>query len=287
MRRAAAWAFLAVGSLLAQATACGGTDAGALSPSDGSLDGTDGGSSPDGAPLADAGADVSSDAFEEAAPPGPCPVEMAFVAAGDFCVDRWEATIEVFDGTGWQPHSPYETLDLVSSAFRAQSSPAVVPQAYISGEQAFEACLQAGKRLCSVEEYRSACRGPADTTYPYGDSHQPGVCNEGRVVHPLLELYGADAGPEIWDSVHMNDPAINQQADTVTLSGEKSGCTNSFGTFDMVGNLHEWIDDPAGTFLGGFYVDAEINGPGCTYTTTAHQFSYHDYSTGFRCCLTP
>ena len=34
----------------------------------------------------------------------------------------------------------------------------------------------------------------------------------------------------------------------------------------------------------GFYVDATLNGPGCTYRTTAHSFEYHDYSTGFRCC---
>ncbi len=85
----------------------------------------------------------------------------------------------------------------------------------------------------------------------------------------------------------MNDPAINQQPDTLALTGQYATCTNSYGTFDMVGNLHEWVDDPAGTFVGGFYVDAELNGSGCTYTTTAHQFGYHDYSTGFRCCLTP
>jgi formylglycine-generating enzyme required for sulfatase activity len=22
--------------------------------------------------------------------------------------------------------------------------------------------------------------------------------------------------------------------------------------YDMVGNVHEWVDDPAGTFLGGY-----------------------------------
>ena len=53
---------------------------------------------------------------------------------------------------------------------------------------------------------------------------------------------------------------------------------------DLHGNLHEWISDPDGTFKGGFYADASINGSGCSYTTTAHSMSYHDYSTGFRCC---
>ena len=39
-----------------------------------------------------------------------------------------------------------------------------------------------------------------------------------------------------------------------------------------------------GRFRGGFYGDAEINGPGCLYVTSAHDPTYHDYSTGFRCC---
>ena len=52
-------------------------------------------------------------------------------------------------------------------------------------------------------------------------------------------------------------------------------------------NLHEWVDDPNGTFRGGYYMDTERNGDGCKYATTAHDFGYHDYSTGFRCCMDP
>jgi len=52
----------------------------------------------------------------------------------------------------------------------------------------------------------------------------------------------------------------------------------------MVGNLHEWTADPNGSFKGGYYMDTHKNGDGCFYTTTAHGPSYHDYSTGFRCC---
>jgi formylglycine-generating enzyme required for sulfatase activity len=53
---------------------------------------------------------------------------------------------------------------------------------------------------------------------------------------------------------------------------------------DLMGNLHEWTADPAGTFRGGFYVDTVRNGPGCLYRTTAHDVGHRDYSTGFRCC---
>ena len=57
--------------------------------------------------------------------------------------------------------------------------------------------------------------------------------------------------------------------------------------YDQHGNLHEWVDDPDGTFRGGFYVDTSLNGPGCLYATTAHDVAHWDYSTGFRCCGDP
>ena len=36
--------------------------------------------------------------------------------------------------------------------------------------------------------------------------------------------------------------------------------------------------------MGGFYSTTSELGPGCYYTTVAHEPRYHDYSTGFRCC---
>ena len=54
---------------------------------------------------------------------------------------------------------------------------------------------------------------------------------------------------------------------------------------DMVGNLDEWVDDPEGTFVGGFYARARKDG--CAATVRSHGFDYADYSTGFRCCADP
>jgi sulfatase modifying factor 1 len=85
----------------------------------------------------------------------------------------------------------------------------------------------------------------------------------------------------------MNQPIINQLPNTLLPTGERAECTNGYGVYDMVGNLHEWVDDPDGTFRGGYYMDTTKNGDGCSYRTTAHDFTYHDYSTGFRCCMDP
>lgn len=49
--------------------------------------------------------------------------------------------------------------------------------------------------------------------------------------------------------------------------------------------MNEWVADVGGPFQGGYYVDATINGAGCSYATTAHDQYHHDFSTGFRCCV--
>ena len=82
----------------------------------------------------------------------------------------------------------------------------------------------------------------------------------------------------------MNDPRLNQLTGTVAPTGSFTNCTNGYQVYDMVGNVHEWTADPKGTFRGGYYLDTHINGDGCDYRTVAHNATYHDYSTGFRCC---
>ncbi len=82
----------------------------------------------------------------------------------------------------------------------------------------------------------------------------------------------------------MNDPRLNRVKGTVARTGSFPRCRTESGVRDMVGNLHEWTRDADGTFRGGYYLDTHINGDGCDYRTTAHAPSYHDYSTGFRCC---
>jgi sulfatase modifying factor 1 len=216
-------------------------------------------------------------------PGGVCPPEAANVE-DRFCIDRWEASlVEVLpDGRSipWPPFDEFEE----GRGLRAASVPNTYPQAYISGAQAASACAAAGKRLCAPVEWRAACYGPRNQKFGYGDERISGRCNdEGR--SPMLELYPQVATS--WNLVgmaEMNDPRLNQLPDTVALTGSHEGCTNEYGVYDMVGNLHEWTNDPHGTFQGGYYLDTHKNGDGCAYRTVAHEVTYHDYSTGFRCC---
>ena len=92
--------------------------------------------------------------------------------------------------------------------------------------------------------------------------------------------------PGVWSK--LNDPRLGEVSGTYTKTGERALCKNELEVFDLVGNVHEWVADETangnGVFAGGYFQDVQINGEGCHYRTTAHARSYHDYSTGFRCC---
>lgn len=220
--------------------------------------------------------------------PPACPPEMALVTRDEIrvCVDKWEASlVEVIAGED-VPWSPYVAIDGLASSGRtmkAVSKPGVVPQGYIDRDAAAVACEVAGKRLCAASEWTAACEGPRRTTYPYGNDANEKACNtHGR--SPLGELFGASFKDHLYDNKVMNDPSLNALEGTVAKTGAFDQCTNGFGVYDMVGNLHEWTAEKKGVFHGGYYQDATQNGPGCRYATSAHFSSYHDYSTGFRCC---
>jgi formylglycine-generating enzyme len=212
-----------------------------------------------------------------------CPDEMALVEKSgvSVCVDKWEAAVvEVLAGGKEQLWSPYTPV-AEGRNVKAVSRPDMVPQGYISRNQAEKACAAAEKRLCTSEEWVAACEGPNGTTYPYGEVENPNACNT-HGANPIKRLFGTSK--KNWSQGPMNHPWLNKMPGTLAKTGAFAACTNDYGVHDMVGNLHEWTADTSGTFRGGYYLDTSVNGKGCGYATTAHSPVYHDYSTGFRCC---
>jgi sulfatase modifying factor 1 len=239
----------------------------------------------------------------ETAKPAPesvlvCPEGMALLhrMQGAYCIDRYEASVVHVKSDGsTEPHAFNKNIDGQEKEMRAASMKGVRPQGYISGKQAAMVCENAGKRLCEVDEWVLACRGPNHTRYPYGDVRKPNVCNDRFKVldhHPVPILWKKDpldpTDPKLmWHPRFMNDPRLLEIPNTTMPTGARSQCTNDYGVYDMVGNQHEWVEDPEGTFFGGFFMDTYQNGEGCEYRTKGHPFEYHDYSTGFRCCADP
>ncbi len=210
---------------------------------------------------------------EEAGDPG-CPAGMAKVTT--FCIDRFEASLALMPTGTWSPYF-FPGGEMVT----AVSLRNAVPQAFISQLEAGAACTAAGKRLCSDPEWLRACQGPTNTTYPYGNTRMPGVCNDARSVQPEVELYGTT---DPWISSHLDSPCLDQEANGLDKTGANAGCITAEGVFDMMGNVHEWTNDPTGILRGGDYVDTVSEGNGCLYASMSHDPSYWDYSTGFRCC---
>jgi formylglycine-generating enzyme required for sulfatase activity len=193
------------------------------------------------------------------------------------CVDKYEGAIEK-----WSFSQDLDDKD--AGTYRAIVAKGVKPQVNISATQAEWACEASGKRLCTLVEWTAACRGPKNTLYPYGDKYVKGACNEGRPSP--TRRYRPRSG-------RLDDPHLAELDATIEPGGSFPRCVSACGVFDMHGNVHEWVADTRpgsfrfGVFVGGFFADADGNGFGCTYKTTAHLRDYHDYSTGFRCCKDP
>jgi len=241
-----------------------------------------------------------------------CSPEM--VRVNSFCIDRWE--VSTVDNLTSEPLSPYYPpnpkllasvrdtwlceresfgthaaqampLPELSSLQREQpfepravSRPGVVPQGYLSYFVAKKACENAHKRLCSKEEWVTACRGQRGTQFPYGDSYQNARCNVHRNLHPAYVLHAAS-------SIGLLDPRLNLVEEgndpLLHLTGATPSCASTWHgqeIFDMVGNLDEWVEDAM--FLGGFY--ARSTTKGCDAQVSSHAQTYFDYSTGTRCC---
>ena len=221
---------------------------------------------------------------------GLCPAGMASID-DRYCIDKYEgALLEVTSDGTERPWPYYESVDKLpaGSHVRAISEKGVYPQGYISGKQAAAACKASGKRLCKPAEWKTACKGPEQKQFGYSDKRAAGTCNDnGKAPIGALHFSAIQNGTAYSTPSIMNDPQLNQLAGTLAETGSHESCTNGYGVYDMVGNIHEWVDDPHGAFQGGYYLDVEQNGEGCGYKTDAHRTWYHDYSTGFRCCADP
>lgn len=219
---------------------------------------------------------------------------------GKVCIDRWEARL--YEGDAPHPHNqrPKEHVK-----YRARSEKAVFPQAYINRLEAQAACEASSKRLCTLGEWYTACRGTKRRTFPYGNSEQKGVCNAGK-AHLLSRMFGTDTSR--WTYEAFNDPRLDAEPGFLAKTAEYAECASDYGVFDQVGNLHEWVSDTVdesleqklplledirfkilknwhhGIFMGGFYSTTNEHGDGCGFVTIGHEPKYHDYSTGFRCC---
>ena len=167
-----------------------------------------------------------------------CPQDSAQV--GDACVDKYEASIwqipagntalvravqlgratladltsggaiQVSPASTCTPAFPptFNATGNWTSRLFAVSVAGVEPTSCVSWFQAEQACALAGKRLLTNQEWQRAAAGTPDPGTDDGGTD----CNIGGLSRPLA-------------------------------TGSRSRCTSNWGTFDMVGNVEEWVAD--------------------------------------------
>jgi formylglycine-generating enzyme len=115
------------------------------------------------------------------------------------------------------PRVPDEELDGVTvdldgffiDEFPYPNEVAAIPKTGMTQDEATALCAQHGKRLCTELEWERACKGPASTTYEYGETYRATECATG--------LSGR-----------------------LAPNGLQVGCKSAFGVHDMHGGPWEW-----------------------------------------------
>lgn len=121
-----------------------------------------------------------------------------------------------------------------------------VPKVGVSFTDAIDLCKQAGKRLCTSEEWQWACSGVEGYTYPYGHNFDNNICNsDTRIIEP---------------------------------SNSRINCISKFGGYDMTGNVFEWVIDSKNNpaLMGGAFSKCQTISPGGNGSAKPQS--------GFRCC---
>jgi hypothetical protein len=190
-----------------------------------------------------------------------------------FCIDRFEASRT--DATS--------TSEGTSTA-RATNRQGVLPWQGVTLLAARTACKAAGKYLCRLDQWPTACRGPNKTVYSYGDTYDPAICNG-------IDAYCACSSGPCAATKPCPYPHCFYTCGAdfkVDPTGSRLSCKSAWGAgldqaiYDINGNVWELADSNDGLhhFRGGAY--------NCSDSEALHRCD-HDgtwgpSARGFRCC---
>lgn len=176
---------------------------------------------------------------------------------------------------------PTTEIRVCMDQFEAPNARGAKPFVMKSFEDAARWCKARGKRTCSEQEWELACEGGEHRPWVYGWKVDRKLCNSDKswIAFDVKKLQAG--GEEARDELDR------------LWQGAKSGayltCASTFGVFDMMGNVEEWVSSRKGrrypgALMGGFWAKPWT---GCRGTNDAHEPTFTFYETGFRCCAEP
>ena len=178
------------------------------------------------------------------------PPNMLYIPPGPYVTGRMR-----HEHIGDEPFARVEELPgYLIDAFEYPNLRGATPKTNVSHAEAERLCADAGKRLCSSEEFEKACRGPKNLIYGYGDTWDPDFC-------------GKD----------VDDPHA---------SGARGDCKSGWGVYDIAGNFPEWTSTARGNnrrIIKGGHLGIPERATRCTYSRDVN-VSYADPAFSFRCC---
>jgi len=188
-----------------------------------------------------------------------------FYYAADDCGNQSEVQKKIYEFRDKQTYNACpDGMVLVESArgnfcidqFLWRNEKGVRPTNMVSQAQARDSCVSVGKRLCTAEEWTTACKGPYNWRYPYGDKYIRRAC-------------------------------ITQDS-TFRPNGEAGECRGWYAIYDMVGNLAEWTSTRAPENQRHFLVMGGFWESGAAASCEMARYSYFPQNqhnqVGFRCC---
>lgn len=190
------------------------------------------------------------------------------------CYSYWE---------GWSAEEGATTaISVCMDQYEAPNRRGAKPYVMKSYHDAKSWCEARHRRLCTEQEWETACEGSDLRPWAYGWKVDRKICN-------------SDKQWMAFDAKALNDPdkdVVKAELERLwqgSVSGKYLMCTSPFGVFDMMGNVEEWVATRKsrkwpGALMGGFWAKPWT---GCRGTNDAHETTFAFYETGFRCCADP
>jgi formylglycine-generating enzyme required for sulfatase activity len=235
---------------------------------------------------------------DETSSQGVCPSGMVPLDE-TVCMDRYEASRSNATATWAGSHE-------TAACSRAGVLPWYVNSMSGNALTTFNAaCEKAGKRLCTAQEWNKACEGPNQSTYFFGNTWDPSVCNSvdtycqeccdilGLESCPLGENCGyspsLSSSPYTPDTCFVTEPYSQTSCHVcfhVMPTGAFPSCRNDLGLYDINGNVWEIVPVPTSVDSRGYQVRGGAFNCGspasrfqCSFNAT-----WSSLYAGFRCC---